>query len=244
MCRGVVRMGRAYNAMIQQRRKADAELYLTLRKALQAELAEMIANDSLRPKYVLNILLGFLIIPCDLFLFTVYFICFYLFHDSFVFSLSPYLSIYLSLSVCVFRVNLPAKLAAKGASAPAAEHVTKVFRRLDVDGDGKLTILEFKSGLKRLKVNNLKKWNNRQIRKLFDECDRNKDGRLDITEFFNFIRAGLAPGTKLDLSEGAAPNQGKRGSASALLLDGDEDEDRLFNAQRKVTDSELFRKVN
>ncbi len=50
MCRGIVRMGRAYNSMIQQRRKADAELYATLRKALQAELAEMMANDSLRPK--------------------------------------------------------------------------------------------------------------------------------------------------------------------------------------------------
>jgi hypothetical protein len=117
------------------------------------------------------------------------------------------------------------------------EHVTKVFRRLDADGDGKLTILEFKNGLKRLKVSNLKKWNNRQIRKLFDECDRNKDGRLDITEFFNFVRAGAAPGTKLALSD---PTPQKK---SSLDEDGDDDEGKLFSAQRKVTDTELFRKV-
>lgn len=114
------------------------------------------------------------------------------------------------------------------------EQVTKVFRRLDSDGDGKLTVLEFKNGLKRLRIANLKKWNNRLIRRLFDECDRNKDGLLDITEFFGFVRGDFSK-TSEDLKSSSFKNK---------LDEGDElDDIKIFNAQRKISDSELFRKV-
>ena len=81
-----------------------------------------------------------------------------------------------------------------GAQKEQAQHVTKIFRRLDTDGDGKLTVIEFKNALRRLKLNNVKKWNNRMIRRLFDDCDKNKDGRLDLREFFAFIREGSRNG--------------------------------------------------
>lgn len=52
LCRGVVRMGRAYNAQIQEKQKSDTELYLRLKASLQTELAAMIENDGTKPRYV------------------------------------------------------------------------------------------------------------------------------------------------------------------------------------------------
>ena len=50
MCRGIIKMGRAYNFMIQERRKVDTKLYSDLKKGLLKELTEMMSSDALRPK--------------------------------------------------------------------------------------------------------------------------------------------------------------------------------------------------
>lgn len=184
LCRGIVRMGRAYNSQLQEKRKSETELYSSLKKGLQAEITVMMNNDEAKP-----------------------------------------------------GVSIPSSIRSGGAKEQA-QHVTKIFRRLDTDGDGKLTVLEFKNALRRLKLSNVKKWNNRMIRRLFDDCDHNKDGRLDLSEFFAFIRDGI-----------------KSGSARADLL---QDKDKMgrdnfeleedvamkgFRAQRVVSDNELYRKV-
>ena len=45
LCRGVVRMGRAYNSQLQEKKKSETELYISLKKSLQHEISSMIAND-------------------------------------------------------------------------------------------------------------------------------------------------------------------------------------------------------
>lgn len=44
-CRGVVRMGRAYNAQLQERKKSETELYNSLKKSLQKDIAVMMETD-------------------------------------------------------------------------------------------------------------------------------------------------------------------------------------------------------
>lgn len=45
LCRGIVRMGRAYNALLQQRKKDESELYASLKKSLQNELGVLMEKD-------------------------------------------------------------------------------------------------------------------------------------------------------------------------------------------------------
>lgn len=63
----------------------------------------------------------------------------------------------------------------------------KLFRRLDGDQDGMITPREFRIGLLRLQYKDFAAWTNRMVRRLFDECDRNKDGLLSINEFSLYI---------------------------------------------------------
>lgn len=176
-CRGIIRMGRAYNAQLQERKKAETELYKSLKQGLQKEISTLMEKE-----------------------------------------VEP-------------AVKIPGQ---RQADRAPEQNVTKIFRRLDTDGDGKLTVLEFKNALRRLKLNNVKKWNNRMIRRLFEDCDKNKDGRLDLSEFFQFIRDGMSAGgsTKGDMF---APEK---------VLLGDEDfEGKSFRAQKVISDNELYRKV-
>lgn len=107
----------------------------------------------------------------------------------------------------------------------------KVFNRLDTDGDGKITVQEFKVGLKRLRVSDEKKWTLQMIRKLFDECDENRDGLLDLMELSSLIRTG-------SVSSGGKPTK-----EEAVFLEPDDDDDEIFRKQRVLSDHELFRKV-
>lgn len=123
----------------------------------------------------------------------------------------------------------------------------KIFRRLDSDGDGMLTTKEFKMGLKRLKFKSTKHWNIRMVRRLFDECDKNRDGLLSIREFSNYVQEKDSI-ERIRLYESS--NQSKRETLStvnntknSLNLSDDED-DEIFRKNSRTTDHQLMRKVN
>ena len=60
---------------------------------------------------------------------------------------------------------------------------------MDSDGDGHLTVLEFKKGLKRLRCKDEKKWSMRMIRRLFNETTRGKkDGVLLLSDLSSLIK--------------------------------------------------------
>lgn len=180
-CRGIVRMGRAYNTQMQDRKKAETELYNSLKLSLQKEIADMMDRD-----------------------------------------------------VAESAVKIPNS---RHSDRAPEQNVTKIFRRLDTDGDGQLTVLEFKNALKRLKLNNVKKWNNRMIRRLFEDCDKNRDGRLNLSEFFQFIRDGMQSG-------GAGKTDLFTDPTAYVDLNADDDfAMKEFRAQRVISDNELYRKV-
>lgn len=106
----------------------------------------------------------------------------------------------------------------------------RLFRRIDTDGDGHLTMREFKQGLKGLGYKNEKEWTFRIIRRLFAKCDKNKDGLLSIKEFNVYIL------DLIDNTPDARINQ-------LNLSDDDDDDDDIFYKRKTITDIELFRKV-
>ena len=69
-------------------------------------------------------------------------------------------------------------------SSQAWEHeptrFVNLFRRLDTDGDGSLTMREFIMGLRGLQYKEAKKWTMRMVKRLFELCDRDKNGLLSI----------------------------------------------------------------
>lgn len=118
-------------------------------------------------------------------------------------------------------------------STSGSDHLRfeKVFRRLDNDGDGKVTVREFKAGLRRLRCRDEKRWTLRMIRKLFDDCDKNGDGLMSMKEFSRLIYSDSAPDAPQD---------------DVLAEDSDDDNDEadgIFRKEKKIYDNELFRKV-
>ena len=173
LCRYTVRMGRAYNKIVQNKRIADNELYAKIKMTLQKNLSGMISTDSSE---------------------------------------------------------------SKGPGQPSAEapRYEKVFRRLDSDGDGLLTMQEFKVALKKFQYEDEKKWTMRMIRRLFNEFDSNQDGLLSIREFSSFIQDFKVTGG------------GKGGGIDQKVFKDreDEEEDKVFGARTSGSaDSEILRKV-
>jgi hypothetical protein len=110
------------------------------------------------------------------------------------------------------------------------------------------------------------------VRRLFDECDKNRDGLLSIKEFNVYVLDMEAP-SRLSIARGLTPSQttrgekGGRGSggedrdsfdgrkSQSKRLDGplkeqedklnlsDDEEDEVFRKHRVLTDHELVRKV-
>lgn len=132
----------------------------------------------------------------------------------------------------------------------------KIFRRIDADGDGMLSPKEFRVALQRLQYKDAKLWSTRMVQRLFDECDRNRDGSLSIKEFTNYMldrepesaTARIAKGGQMQLIEdkdrsGMRNSRSGKLSADKLNLSDDED-DEVFSKQRRLTDHELMRKVN
>lgn len=130
----------------------------------------------------------------------------------------------------------------------------KLFRRLDTDGDGMLTMKEFKIGLKKLHYKEEKAWTMRIIRRLFDECDKNRDGLLSIKEFNSYILDNEGP-SRYEIARGITQHDDRPAflkndehrrqikSQEDKLNLSDDEEDEVFRKHRVLTDHELIRKV-
>lgn len=115
----------------------------------------------------------------------------------------------------------------------------KVMRRMDSDGDGKLTVQEFKVALKRLHFKDEKQWTLKMVRRLFEDLDSDHDGHLSVSEFSAMIQdIDFKDATDQESSEM------KRTTTNTLSDDEDEDDDAVFSKRRVGSDSDLFRKVN
>ena len=173
LCRSIIRMGRAFNKMMQERRKVDEKKYLELKSALQKELLNM------------------------------------------------------------GSISDGGKSTGKKKGETALLRFEKVMARLDQDGDGSLTVQEFKVALKRLRCRTEKEWTLRMIRRLFDELDTDNDGLLDVREFSQFLKSGEE-----------VSKVGKGGATAKSHHHVDDDEDDIFVRGRGVSDTELFKKVS
>lgn len=117
-----------------------------------------------------------------------------------------------------------------------------------------LTPKEFKTALKRLQYKSVKHWNIRMVRRLFDECDKNRDGLLSIREFTNYVQ-DIESADAGKLAEAAAKQKKKKGAAETVGTPGkkggkadhlnlsDDDDDDVFRKSKVLTDHQLLRKV-
>ena len=123
-----------------------------------------------------------------------------------------------------------------------------------------LTAKEFKTGLRRLQYKQLKAWNLRMVRRLFDECDQNRDGLLSIREFSNYVleidsaeRIQLAEKSKQLKQSQQQQDSGNRIFQSRAGLSGstrenklqlsDDEDDEVFRKNKVLTDHQLLKKV-
>ncbi len=125
----------------------------------------------------------------------------------------------------------------------------KIFHRLDSDGDGMLTPKEFRRGLKQLQYKEIAHWNIRMVKRLFDECDKNKDGLLSIKEFGLYVLDRTITDLKkpsTDPKDTSAPPKDKSGLNTSIdkLNISDDEDDEVFRKRHALTDHELIRKVN
>lgn len=125
-----------------------------------------------------------------------------------------------------------------------------------------LTPKEFKIALKRLHYKSVKFWNIRMVRRLFDECDKNRDGLLSVREFSNYVQdiespeAGklaeaVAKQKKLAYGDtagagggGGAGTPGRKGGKADQLNLSDDEDDEVFRKSKVLTDHQLLRKVS
>lgn len=188
LCRYTIRMGRAFNAMVQEQIKKDDITYKELRSALLSDLMEDMRS--------METVLG-------------------------------------------------------EGGVQAAPKYEKIFRRLDTDGDGHITMEEFKVALKKLRHKSESKWDKRMIRRLFQELDQDNNGSVSVKEITSFLREGES-GKVSDLnttSRSSKLRESKvlKGNNNESLLTGhyeDDEDDNLFVKQKTLSDSELYRKIN
>jgi Ca2+-binding EF-hand superfamily protein len=139
LCRYTVRMGRAFNSLLQEKRISDDKQYAILKNNLKKELCAM-----------------------------------------------------MNVMDAMELENKETKKGYDGTTARSKAELVprfeKVMRRMDADGDGKLTRQEFKVSLKRLHFKDEKLWSIRMVRRLFDDLDRDRDGLLSVREFSAMIQ--------------------------------------------------------
>jgi Ca2+-binding EF-hand superfamily protein len=162
-CHNIVRMGRAFNALLQERQTLEDKKYSQLKSALYSQLKESGALEQ--------------------------------------------------------------------SAGSSVMKFQKIMARFDLDGDGQLTITEFKNVLKTVKLKCEKDWTPRMIKLLFDEFDKNNDGRLNTDEFALFVASGAKDSAK---------------TRSKNFLDDDDDDEDFggsYSRKRAPREHELFKKV-
>lgn len=111
----------------------------------------------------------------------------------------------------------------------------RVFKRLDSNGDGCITLEEFRLGLKHMKIKGASKnWSQQMAYRLFEDIDGDHDGLLSLVELSSFIRANGATSSSV------------RKSREKKHDDDDDNDDEMFasSARESITDDALFRKVS
>ena len=113
---------------------------------------------------------------------------------------------------------------------------------MDSDGDGKLTVQEFKVALKRLHFKDEKQWSLKMIRRLFEDLDTDRDGLLSVEEFCFMINDN--DNTQLSGEKNKENNPRKNEKYTGKSNLSDDEDDAIFSKQKNGSDIDLFRKIN
>ena len=110
----------------------------------------------------------------------------------------------------------------------------RVFKRMDSNSDGFLTIEEFRNGLRELRFKAAKRWNQQMVWRLFEEIDSNSDGKLSLIELSSFVR-----------SNGQSLSQSKAANTRSFTQDEESEKDDIFvHGVDAISDDKLFEKVS
>jgi len=146
----------------------------------------------------------------------------------------------LSLSVTEFASGYTPRFASPQMEDDKQKRIEKVFRRMDSDGDGKLSPAEFKGGLKRLGYKDEKLWTRSIVMLFFAEVDSNNDGMISLEELSKLFTAedprANRNNSKLTLAE---PSFGHDANGNNV-----EDADDIFGGHKGAfAESELYFKA-
>ena len=118
----------------------------------------------------------------------------------------------------------------------------KLFRRIDTNGDGNITINEFKIGLKKLKYSHEKEWNKKMIKRLFNEIDKDKSGIIEIKELIDFINDGINENQPIGLKFNFNLTSTHTNNAKNIIETNEDD--LIFTKYKIQTETDLFSKIN
>jgi Ca2+-binding EF-hand superfamily protein len=139
---------------------------------------------------------------------------------------------------------------ADSPSQSAQLRFERVFKRLDSDGDGKITTNEFKVGLRRLGYKQEKAWTTSIVNILFRELDSDQDGTLSLRELSRLVQddnGDTSPRTLGGVNDSGRTDSRRSSPESAGngFDDATDPDDEVFGKQamRNMGEHELFYKV-